>query len=135
MRSRPTSTNHSRIQHTAERKRVHLWTQLAEASKAAQDDSCFWGWIFGGEIHAVPPLNQKAIQGWGTGPVIQPERQKFGNGPVGVRGLPGPQMRGTRGTHLQWRDSLPWDLGHPPRNHKKHSSAAKAALIMLALCG
>jgi len=44
--------------------------------------------------------------------VIQPERQKFGNGPVGVRGFPGPQMRGTRGTHLQWHDLLPWDLGH-----------------------
>jgi hypothetical protein len=45
---------------------------------------------------------------------MQPERQKLGNGPVGVRGLPGPQMRGTRGTHLQWRDSLAWDLGHLP---------------------
>src|ERR1035438_2350212 len=47
-------------------------------------------------------------------PAIQPERQKFGNGPVGVRGPPGPQMRGPRGTHLLGRDSLPWDLGHPP---------------------
>jgi hypothetical protein len=40
-----------------------LSTSVAEAT-CAQDDRSF----LGGEIRGFPPLNQKAIQGWGTRP-------------------------------------------------------------------
>ena len=49
----------------------------------------------------------------------QPPGAKCGRHPVGNRGLPGPQMRGTRGT-LVWVEKSHRAGGHPPVTRPEH---------------
>jgi len=56
------------------------------------------------------------------------ERCAYGAGEwrVGGRGFPGPQMRGTWGTHFRWLICIPSDPGHPPDNPPLHRAELTA---------